>query len=74
MNPETPTSDTLETDKTDDSSPCEKKFVTHLLGGEDIPYEDRIFREFFLSIQKVTDLEPASNHFCFSVPKTLSDS
>lgn len=75
--PETPTktiNDTLEAEKTTDSSPCEENPVVYLLGGEDIPNEDRTYRDLPASIQKVTDQVPRSEIFFFSVPKTWSDS
>lgn len=67
--PETPTKtmndSTLEAEKTADSTACEKNSVIYLLGGEDIPNEDRIYRDLPASVQKVTDQVPRSEIFFF---------
>ena len=75
--PETPTktmNDLSEAEKTADSSPCEENSVIYLLGAQDIPNEDRIYKDLHASIQKLTDQVPRSEIFFFSVPKTWSDS
>lgn len=50
-----------------------EKTVFYLLAREDVPTEDRIYRNLTVVIRKPTDLEPVSKIFRFSIPKTWSE-
>ncbi|XP_032782065.2 uncharacterized protein LOC116920117 [Daphnia magna] len=51
----------------------EQSTVLYLLGEEDVPIEDRTYRNFPIMIQIPSDLEPVCQTFFFSVPKTWSE-